>query len=111
MQAHGIHHLPVLERGALVGIVTERDLRLSLACSSPSATVRVRDAMNRDPFIVGPDSPMSDVARLMADRRIDSAVVMSAGKVVGIVCAFDALHALAALSASRIGASRIRPPA
>ncbi|MGZ3477746.1 MAG: CBS domain-containing protein, partial [Polyangiales bacterium] len=72
----------------------------SLACSG-GRPVRVRDAMSREPFIVGPESPISAVARLMADARVGSAVVMSAGQVVGILCAFDALNALARLTTPR----------
>jgi acetoin utilization protein AcuB len=84
MQAHGIHHLPVLREGALVGMVTERDLRLSIACSGVGRPVLVSDAMSSDPFIVGPESPVASVARLMAERRLGSTVVMYDGRVVGI---------------------------
>jgi acetoin utilization protein AcuB len=104
MQTHGIHHLPVLRDGELVGMVSESDLRLSIAWSGASRPVYVRDAMRRDPFVVGPDSPMSPVARIMAEQRHDSAVVMSSGRVVGILCAFDALRALAELSTTRVSA-------
>ena len=46
MRKHRIRHLPVLDAGALVGIVTERDLRLieSIAGTDPNATL-VEDAM------------------------------------------------------------------
>jgi CBS domain-containing protein len=111
LEAHGIHHLPVIDGHALVGVVDARGLRLAAACrSSRSEPMLVREAVNGEPYVVGPDSPVAPVLRHMADAQIDAAVVMSSGRVVGIFCVFDALHALAKLTASRPGFSEATSP-
>jgi acetoin utilization protein AcuB len=101
MQAHGFHHLPVVEGETLVGVVTERDLRLMLSLRGTGAPIRVRDAMTKQPFVVGPDAPIAGVARSMAAGRYGSAIVMDGGRVVGILSVVDALDALARLAAPR----------
>jgi acetoin utilization protein AcuB len=95
MREHHIRHLPVLEEGRLVGMVTERDLALveTLDDTDPT-TVTVGDAMTPDPYLVGPGMPLADVAREMADRRLGSAVVVDKGHVIGIFTTVDALQAL-----------------
>jgi acetoin utilization protein AcuB len=90
-----VRHLPVIERGKLVGIVSLRDLHLveTLPDVDPEE-VAVDDAMSEDVFAVPPETPLADVARRMAKLKYGSAVVMERGKVVGIFTATDALKAL-----------------
>lgn len=99
MQAAGIRHLPVVAKKngeeSLVGIVTERDIRLLETCGRAGTDIRVREAMTPDPYVVTTDTSLARVARTMADRKFGSAVVVDEGKVVGIFSAVDALHALA----------------
>jgi acetoin utilization protein AcuB len=98
MRANRIRHLPVLEHGRLVGIVSERDLHMveTLKDVDPE-TVYVEDAMTPDAFTVGPGASLRTVAAEMAARRHGSAVVMKGDKVIGIFTTVDALRALAAL--------------
>jgi CBS domain-containing protein len=95
MRLHGLRHLPVLEDGSLVGVLDHDELRVILAFGTPGKPVCVRDAMTRDPLVVQVDAPLGGVARAMAERHHDSAVVMAHGKVAGVLCVFDALRALA----------------
>ncbi len=104
MRQYRIRHLPVLERGSLVGIVSERDLHLieTLRDVNP-AQVTVEEAMSQDVFSVDPGASIARVARIMAKRKVGSAVVVNRGEVLGIFSTVDALRALADLSISTRG--------
>jgi len=96
MRARRIRHLPVLDGGKLVGIVSQRDLALieSLPDVTP-AEVPVEDAMVEEVFVVPPDAPLARVAASMASHRRGSAVVMEGDRIVGVFTATDACRALA----------------
>lgn len=97
MQASAIRHLPVVDRGKLVGIITERDIHLLEGVGQPPSQSHVEDAMTPDPFVVSADAPVHVVARAMADHKLGSAIVIDEGQVAGIFCATDALRALSEL--------------
>jgi acetoin utilization protein AcuB len=96
MRANRIRHLPVLDAGKLVGIVSHRDLMLieSLPDVSP-AEVPVEDAMTTEVFAVTASTPLAKVVTEMADRRRGSAVVTSGAAVVGVFTMVDACRTLA----------------
>jgi acetoin utilization protein AcuB len=103
LREHKIRHLPVLDGGKLVGIVTDRDLRLieTLKDVDPEK-VTVEDAMSQDVYVVSPESPLDEVARDMAEHKYGSAVVMQNGKVVGIFTTVDGMVALHELLHTRL---------
>jgi acetoin utilization protein AcuB len=96
MRAHNIRHLPVLDGGKLVGLVSDRDLKLveTLKDVDPKE-VAVEEAMSQEPYTVAPLTRLDEVVREMARKKYGSAVVMDGAKVVGIFTAVDALDALA----------------
>jgi acetoin utilization protein AcuB len=95
MNAQRIRHLPVLERGNLVGMLSQRDLHLveTLKDVDPEE-VRVSEAMSPEIFTVGPRASVRKVAARMAEHRYGSAVVLDKGRVVGVFTTVDALRAL-----------------
>ena len=100
-----IRHLPVLEDGVLVGILSDRDLRLAETFRDVDPEKEsVSDAMSLDAYTVSPDAPLDEVAREMAAKKYGSAVVMQNGKVVGMFTAIDGLDALAELLHTRLAA-------
>ena len=101
MLQHGIRHLPVTEHDALVGIVTERDLRLLLRPGSTETGGAVRLACTTDAYTVDDDTPLDLVAREMAERQIGSVLVERHGKLVGILTTTDVCLLLASLLESR----------
>jgi acetoin utilization protein AcuB len=96
MREKNIRHLPVVDGGNLVGIVSQRDLYLleTLKGIDP-ATETVGEAMTSDPYAVRPDTPLEVVARTMAEHKYGSAVVVDKGAVIGLFTTVDALRALA----------------
>ena len=94
MREHHVRHLPVLEEGELVGIVSERDLHLieTLRDTDPEE-VTVEEAMVPDVYSAGVDAPIDEVLEYMAERKLGSAVVVDRdGKVQGIFTTIDALQ-------------------
>jgi acetoin utilization protein AcuB len=96
MREHRIRHLPVLERGSLVGLVSDRDLHLveTLGVGSPEE-ITVEEAMSQDVLVAGPGEAIPDVARRMAERKAGSAVIVRNDHVIGIFTTVDALRLLA----------------
>jgi acetoin utilization protein AcuB len=103
MLDHGIRHLPVLTGGRLVGMVTDRDLRLveSLKDVDPK-TVKVEDAMSTIVYSVTPDTPLDEVLQTMAEHKYGSAVVMQNHKVVGIFTTVDVCRSFAEMLHGRL---------
>ena len=98
MKEHDIHHLPVTENGALIGVVTERDINLLTgpAFNYPDpAELKVTDAMVTEAYVVDLETPVAGVAETMADRGIGSALVTRRGKLAGIFTTNDACRVLA----------------
>jgi acetoin utilization protein AcuB len=95
MRALGVRHLPVLDGGKLVGIVSQRDLLFveTLRDVEPSQ-VTVEDAMTPDVYVIAPETPLVEVAEAMAEHKYGSAVVMDGGHLVGIFTTVDALRVL-----------------
>lgn len=95
LRGHAIRHLPVLDGGDLVGIVSDRDLALVEALPGVDPTqVTVEEAMSQDVFEVAPDKPLAEVAMEMAENKYGSAVITRGKEVIGVFTTTDALRAL-----------------
>ena len=97
-----IRHIPIVDGGRLVGIVSERDLIGAAAArifglkrKSKSAllkSVLIKEVMKKRVVTTAPDAPIKDVAHLMADKKIGCVPVVSEGVVVGLVTTTDILR-------------------
>jgi acetoin utilization protein AcuB len=108
MKERGFRHLPVVEEGALRGVLTDRDVRSALGRNigfHNAGELRVRDLFQDDAYTVEADVPLDQVAATMAERHIGSALVTKQGKLVGVFTATDACRALA-----RVLRERFPPP-
>lgn len=103
MREHHFRHLPVLQGGRLVGMVTERDLALIETLKDVDPTkVTVEDAMTPAPYTVAPTAVLDEVVATMAEHRYGSAVVVDNNHVVGVFTTVDAMVAFADLLHSRL---------
>ncbi len=94
MRDNQIRHLPVLEGGHLLGVVTDRDVKLASSFDG-AERLTAEDVMTPDPYTVSPDTPAADVAREMAAHKYGCAIVrQDNGKVVGIFTAVDGMRVL-----------------
>lgn len=104
MSLHQIRHLPVLHGGNLLGILTDRDIKLIESFKDVDVTkVSVEEAMTERPYTVSPDAPLDEVVQTMAEKKLGSAVIVQNHKVVGIFTTVDACQALAELLNTRLG--------
>jgi acetoin utilization protein AcuB len=98
MRTLGIRHLPVLDGGKLVGILSQRDaLFVETLRDVDSTKVPVEDAMSCDVYVVEPDASLMDVAHAMADHKYGCAVITDGPRIVGIFTTVDATRALAGI--------------
>lgn len=104
MLENRIRHLPVTEDGKLVGILTERDLRLVLRPGVKKGETSVRHACTMEVYVVDDDAPLDVVLRELAERQIGSALVERQGKLVGILTTTDVCRLMAELLESRFAA-------
>jgi acetoin utilization protein AcuB len=103
MREHRFRHLPVLAGGKLVGMLTERDLRLVESLKDVDVRkVKVEDAMTSEVHAVSPDAPLDEVVAEMGARKLGSTVVMQNGKVVGILTTVDVCRAFAEMLQGRL---------
>jgi acetoin utilization protein AcuB len=98
MRLYGIRHLPVLQRGKLVGMLSQRDLFFIETLSDVDrAKAPVGDAMTTDTYAVAPRITLRSVAAEMADHRYGSAVIIDNDRVIGILTTVDEMRALSLL--------------
>jgi acetoin utilization protein AcuB len=103
MNDHRIRHLPVLRGGRLLGILTDRDIKLIETFRDVDPTkITVEEAMTEQPYSVSPEAPLDEVVETMAANKYGSAVIMQNQKVVGIFTTVDACEALAQLLRTRL---------
>lgn len=103
MREHEIRHLPVLDNGVLVGVVSARDIsQLEALVGGNPRAVPVSDAMSRSAYHVSPSAPLDEVASEMAKHKLGSVVVMDHHHVVGIVTTVDVCNALVDLLHGRL---------
>lgn len=106
MKSEGCRQLPVVDEGKLVGIVTDRDVRLVM--HSPMVehgrwqdeelldTVEVEGCMTANPMTIAPDAPAHHAAKMLSLYKFGALPVVRDEELVGIVTVTDFLDAFVA---------------
>jgi acetoin utilization protein AcuB len=109
MKEKGIRLLPVMKKGALVGVLTDRDLKRASASDATSLDVhellyllsklKIADIMTRPVITVPFDYTIEEAAQLMADHKISGFPVLDHDEnLVGVITQTDIFHALVSLT-------------
>ncbi|OFZ31391.1 MAG: histidine kinase [Bdellovibrionales bacterium RIFCSPHIGHO2_01_FULL_40_29] len=96
MTVHGVRHIPITRDGLIVGIVSDRDLRVAGALSMrEKMLVLAKDIMVSNPVTVNSGASLDDVAFQMSKNKIGSVIVNDeSDEFFGIFTSTDALNAL-----------------
>ncbi len=117
MKENNIRRLPVVDKGKLVGIVTQHDLLEASPSPATSlsihelnyllARMKVKEVMKKDPITLDPDTPFEEALRIGQDRKIGSFPVTDRGKLVGIITESDTVRFLTRALGLREEGSRV----
>jgi acetoin utilization protein AcuB len=105
LKEKNIRRLPVMKKGRLVGLVTEKMLYGYMPAKATSldqwelhyllSKTPVKAAMNPKPHTVTAETPIADVAKLLKDRKLNGVLVVSdKGELAGLLTTTNALEAL-----------------
>lgn len=100
LDTNNIRHLPVTDGGRVVGVVSDRDLRMAIS-ADPAGGSGVADVMTTEPITVPSSTPVETAARTLTRRRIGCVPVVDDGALVGILTESDLLRAFVELMAGR----------
>jgi CBS domain-containing protein len=95
MVANDVGSILVFDAGALVGVITERDIVRATVRAPDIGQARVGEYMSPDPWVVPVQWTARQVATRMINHGIQHAPVIRDGEVVGVVSSFDLLAYLA----------------
>lgn len=102
MLQRSFRHIPVTREGKLVGMITDRDIRLATSPfaegGAKSVETAVGNIMAHPVVTADPLDPVEEAARVMRNRKIGALPVVDGNEMVGIVTGIDLLDALLRLT-------------
>jgi acetoin utilization protein AcuB len=109
MKENNIRRLPVMRKGKLVGMITDRDIKEASPSKATTLDVhelyyllselKVKDIMSKNVFTIGPEETVEKAAVKMLEHRISGLpVVNDKGKVVGVITQGDVFKVLVSLT-------------
>lgn len=117
MNQEKIRHMPVVQKGKMIGIVTKNDLLNASPSRATSLSVweinyllnkiKVEDVMTAKVITVSEDTPIEEAARIMTDNKISCLPVMRGKDMVGIITETDLFKVFLELMGARHKGVRI----
>lgn len=98
MAEHGIRHLPVTDKSEIIGVLTDRDIKLYLGPDLDyprESEAIVKDVYMDTPYIVDLNERLDKVLKTMAERHIGSVLVTRHGRLAGVFTSTDACKSYA----------------
>jgi cystathionine beta-synthase len=92
MRLYDVSQLPVMDRGALTGIIDESDLLMAAVAGDRAFERPVRDIMSSKVETLAPDAPLSELVRVLGEGMIG--VVVEKGSLFGLVTRIDLVNYL-----------------
>ena len=97
-----IRHMPVVEDGRVVGILSQRDLFRSALIAALGfgrkttgtliKTIQVKEVMSQDVITIAPNASVKEAARVMIEKKIGCLPVVENEKIVGLITETDILR-------------------
>lgn len=87
-----IHHIPIVDEGKLVGLVTTHDLWNKYVAPNDYASTPIKDIMSKKLVKIEPDDKVGTAAELFLDNRFHALPVVKDEMLVGLVTTFDVLR-------------------
>lgn len=102
-----VRHVPVVEKGRVVGMVSDRDLYKALGSKDHAKVVdnpekpndinRVQYIMRRGVITTTPDAKVHEVASILAQHKVGALPVLENNKLVGIISTVDILKLISTM--------------
>ena len=100
MKEKKIHHMPVVEEGNVVGVVSRRDIDVMIGAkgilSQLADLIEIRHVMSSPAITIPPETTFREAIRLMMKHHVHSLPIVEQGDLVGIITETDFLNYLVA---------------
>lgn len=103
MTSRSVRHLPVVDDGRVVGVISLNDIRAALPSKATTLSAQeatylvskldVAKVMSKPALTIGPDALLEEAAVLMRDRKIEMLPVVDDGRLVAVITESDLLDA------------------
>jgi len=117
MKENNIRRLPIMDKGKLVGVITQHDLLEASPSPATSLSIhelnyllskmKVKEIMKKNPVTLTPETPFEEALKIGQEKKIGSFPVVESGKLVGIATESDIVRFLTRALGLREEGSRI----
>lgn len=120
MREKQVKHIPVVADGALLGVISDRDIKQYTPSKGTSldiyeinyllAKTKAREIMRAKVLTTSPETPVEEAAMVLYDNNIGCLPVVEGGKLVGIISDRDMYRVLVEITGARRGGVRVSLP-